>query len=151
MEHLETVQVEDSAESRPFRLPVQWVNRPNLDFRGFCGTITSGTIRPGDEVVVTSAGKVSRVARIVTMTGDLEEAVAGQAVTLTLTDEIDISRGDLLAAPDKRPPHGDQLEAKLVWLHEQPLTAGRSYLLKTSSGTAPAQVKAAIARARSAL
>ena len=141
MEHLETVQVEDSAACRPFRLPVQWVNRPNLDFRGFCGTITSGTIHTGDELVVTSSGKTSRVARIVTMTGDLEEAVAGQAVTLTLTDEIDISRGDLLAAPDKRPQHSDQLEAKLVWLHEQALTTGRSYLLKTSSGSAPAQVR----------
>ncbi len=141
MEHLESVQVEDSAASQPFRLPVQWVNRPNLDFRGFCGTITSGTIHTGDELVVTSSGKTSRVARIVTMNGDLEEAVAGQAVTLTLTDEIDISRGDLLAAQDKRPQHSDQLEAKLVWLHEQALTTGRSYLLKTSSGSAPAQVR----------
>ncbi|MGE4545451.1 MAG: sulfate adenylyltransferase subunit CysN [Pedobacter sp.] len=141
MEHLETVQVEDAAASRPFRLPVQWVNRPNLDFRGFCGTVTSGTIRPGDEVVVTSSGKTSRVARIVTMNGDLEEAVAGQAITLTLADEIDISRGDLLAAPDKCPQHSDQFEARLVWLHEQALTTGRSYLLKTSSGSAPAQVR----------
>jgi bifunctional enzyme CysN/CysC len=141
MQHLETVQVEDSAASQPFRLPVQWVNRPNLDFRGFCGTITSGTIRPGDEVVVTSSGKTSRVDRIVTMDGDLDKAVAGQAVTLTLADEIDISRGDLLAVPDKRPQHSDQFEAKLVWLHEQALTTGRSYLLKTSSGSAPAQVR----------
>jgi bifunctional enzyme CysN/CysC len=141
MEHLETVQVEDAASSRPFRLPVQWVNRPNLDFRGFCGTITSGTIRVGDEVVVTASGQTSRVARIVTMKGDLDEAVAGQAVTLTLTDEIDISRGDLLATPDNRPQHSDQLEAKLVWMHEQPLATGRNYLLKTTSGSAPAQVR----------
>ena len=81
-------------------LPVQWVNRPNLDFRGFCGTIAAGTIRPGDELQVASSGRISQVARIVTMNGDLAEAVAGQAVTLTLTDEIDISRGDMLTATD---------------------------------------------------
>ena len=141
LEHLETVQVEDSAASRPFRLPVQWVNRPDLDFRGFCGTIVSGTIRPGDAIVVSSSGQTSRVARIVTMGGDLPQAVAGQAVTLTLTDEIDISRGDLLAAPEQRPAQSDQLEAHLAWLHEQPLAPGRSYLLKTAAGSAPAQVR----------
>jgi bifunctional enzyme CysN/CysC len=141
LEHLETVQIEDSAVNRPFRLPVQWVNRPDLDFRGFCGTIVSGSIRPGDAVVVSSSGQTSRVARIVTMGGDLAQAVAGQAVTLTLTDEIDISRGDLLAAPGQRPAQSDQLEAHLAWLHEQPLTPGRSYLLKTAAGSAPAQVR----------
>jgi bifunctional enzyme CysN/CysC len=141
LEHLETVQIEDSAANRPFRLPVQWVNRPDLDFRGFCGTIVSGTIRPGDAVVVSSSGQTSRVARIVTMGGDLLQAVAGQAVTLTLTDEIDISRGDLLAAPEQRPAQSDQLEAHLAWLHEQPLVPGRSYLLKTTAGSAPAQVR----------
>jgi len=141
LEHLETVPVEDSAVNRPFRLPVQWVNRPDLDFRGFCGTIVSGTIRPGDAVVVSSSGQISRVARIVTLGGDLPQAVAGQAVTLTLTDEIDISRGDLLAAPEQRPAQSDQLEAHLAWLHEQPLAPGRSYLLKTAAGSAPAQVR----------
>ncbi|MCD4688964.1 MAG: sulfate adenylyltransferase subunit CysN [Desulfuromonadaceae bacterium] len=141
LEHLETVQVEDSAANRPFRLPVQWVNRPDLDFRGFCGTIVSGTIRPGDAIVVSSSGQTSRVARIVTMGGDLLQAVAGQAVTLTLADEIDISRGDLLAAPEQRPAQSDQLEAHLAWLHEQPLAPGRSYLLKTAAGSAPAQVR----------
>lgn len=141
LEHLETVQVEDSAVNRPFRLPVQWVNRPDLDFRGFCGTIVSGTIRPGDPVVVSSSGQTSRVARIVTLGGDLPQAVAGQAVTLTLTDEIDISRGDLLAAPEERPAQSDQLEAHLAWLHEQPLTPGRGYLLKTVAGSAPVQVR----------
>ena len=94
MEYLETVQVADSRRRKPFRLRVQWVNRPNLDFRGFCGTIASGKVRPGDEIVVTSSGQKSRVARIVTMDGELDEATAGQAVTLTLTDEIDISRGE---------------------------------------------------------
>ena len=141
LEHLETVQIEDSASSRPFRLPVQWVNRPDLDFRGFCGTIVSGSIRPGDPVVVSSSGQTSHVARIVTMDGDLPQAVAGQAVTLTLTDEIDISRGDLLAGPEQRPAQSDQLEAHLAWLHEQTLTPGRSYLLKTAAGSAPAQVR----------
>jgi sulfate adenylyltransferase large subunit len=141
LEHLETVQIEDSAASRPFRLPVQWVNRPDLDFRGFCGTIVSGTIRPGDPIVVSRSGQTSRVARIVTMGGDLTQAVAGQAVTLTLTNEIDISRGDLLSTPEQRPAQSDQLEAHLVWLHEEPLASGRSYLLKTTAGSAPAQVR----------
>jgi bifunctional enzyme CysN/CysC len=142
MAYLETVKVEEAAVALPFRMPVQWVNRPNLDFRGFCGTIASGSIRPGDEVVVTSSGKTSRVASIVTMNGDLEEAVAGQAVTLTLTDEIDISRGDLLVTPDEPADVSDHLEAKLVWLHEHPLSSGRSYLLKTAAGSAPVQVRA---------
>jgi bifunctional enzyme CysN/CysC len=140
MEHLESVQVSEEACGKPFRLPVQWVNRPNLDFRGFCGTIASGSIRPGDEVVVAASGKKSAVARIVTMDGDLPEAVAGQAVTLTLEDEIDISRGDLLAAPRVLPEHADQFEAKVVWLHEEALLPGRSYLLKTGSASVPAQV-----------
>jgi len=141
MEYLEGVPIEDAAAEGPFRLPVQWVNRPHADFRGFSGTITSGTVRPGDPVAVSSSGRTSRVARIVTMDGDLSEAVAGQAVTLTLTDEIDISRGDLLASPGGLPEQGDQLEAHLVWFHEQPLAAGGSYLLKTAAGSAPAQVR----------
>jgi bifunctional enzyme CysN/CysC len=140
MEYLETVQVADAAVQKPFRMRVQWVNRPNLDFRGFCGTIASGMVRPGDEVVVCSSGQTSRIAHIVTMDGDLPRAVAGQAVTLTLTDEIDISRGDTLADPQERPYHADRLEAKVVWLHEEPLLPGRSYLLKAGSSTAPAQV-----------
>jgi bifunctional enzyme CysN/CysC len=140
MAYLETVQIADETLAKPFRLPVQWVNRPDLDFRGFAGTIASGRVRPGDAVVVATSGKSSSVARIVTMDGDLEEAVAGQAVTLTLTDEIDISRGDLLSPPDSRPEHADQFEAKVVWLHEDPLLPGRSYLLKIGSATVPAQV-----------
>jgi bifunctional enzyme CysN/CysC len=140
LEYLETVKVIDDAASRPFRMAVQWVNRPNLDFRGFSGTIASGTLRPGDEVVVPSSGQKSTVARIVTMDGDLEEAVAGQAVTLTLNDEIDISRGDLLAEPLARPTHADQLRAHVVWMHEEPLLPGRGYLLKIGATTVPAQV-----------
>ncbi len=140
MEHLETVQIADDADQRPFRMWVQWVNRPNLDFRGFCGTIASGTIHPGDNVVVASSGKTSTVSRIVTMDGDLSEAVAGQAVTLTLNDEIDISRGDLLAPLEARPHVADQFQAHLVWLHEEALLPGRSYLLKTGATSVPAQV-----------
>jgi bifunctional enzyme CysN/CysC len=140
MAYLETVRVDNLAVTRPFRMPVQWVNRPDLNFRGFCGTIASGKISPGDRITVTSSGQQSQVARIVTMDADLEEAVAGQAVTLTLTDEIDISRGDLLSDPLDRPAHADQLEAHLVWMHDDVLLPGRSYLLKTGAATVPAQV-----------
>ena len=140
MNYLETVQVDDQSLGQPFRLPVQWVNRPNLDFRGFAGTIASGSLRPGDDVVVASSGATSKVSRIVTMDGDLDLAVAGQAVTLTLEDEIDISRGDVLSLAQNRPLHADRFEAELVWLHEEPLLPGRSYLLKTSAATVPAQV-----------
>lgn len=140
MQYLETVPVDSLASTRPFRMPVQWVNRPNLDFRGFAGTITSGSVTPGDEVVVPSSGQKSTVARIVTMDGDLDRAEAGQAVTLTLADEIDISRGDILCAPAARPHHADQFQARLVWMHEDPLLPGRSYLLKTGATVVPAQV-----------
>ncbi len=141
LEHLERVEVADKADEKPFRMRVQWVNRPNLDFRGFCGTIASGRIRPGDEIVVTASGKTSRVAEIITMDGNLPEAFAGQAVTLTLEDEIDISRGDLLSATDARPKHGDRYAVKLVWLHERALQPGNTYLLKAGATTAPAKVE----------
>jgi len=140
MEYLETVNVADEAIQRPFRMPVQWVNRPDLDFRGFAGTIASGVVRPGDGVVVPGSGQTSRVKRIVTMDGDLDQAAAGQAVTLTLEDEIDISRGDLLAVDDQRPDHADQFEAHLVWMNEDAMLPGRSYLLKSGSSLVPAQV-----------
>jgi len=140
MSYLETVRVEDDARDLPFRLPVQWVNRPHLDFRGFCGTIAAGTIRPGDEVRVASSGRTSRVARIVTMSGDLQEAVAGQAVTLTLTDEIDISRGDVLAATDAQPRLSRHPEAHLVWMHDEPLQPGQVYLVKTATSVTPGRV-----------
>jgi len=137
---LETVQVEEDRAGQPFRLPVQWVNRPNLDFRGFCGTIASGCIRPGDELRVASSGLMSRVSRIVTMNGDLMEAVAGQAVTLTLEDEIDISRGDMLTTADAPPLHTRHPEAHLVWFHDEPLQPGQLYLVKTSTGVIPGRV-----------
>jgi len=142
LHYLETVKVTDDAAVKPFRMRIQLVNRPNLDFRGFCGTIASGTIHPGDEVVVPSSGQTSRISRIVTMEGDLQEAQSGQAVTLCLEDEIDISRGDMLAAKGhtSSPLFADQFQAKLVWLHEEPLLPGRSYLIKAGSATAPAQI-----------
>ncbi len=146
MQYLETVEIDDATDHKPFRMRVQWVNRPNLDFRGFCGTVAAGSIRPGDDVVVTSSGQKSRIARIVTMDGDLPEAFAGQAVTLTLQDEIDISRGDLLARPDELPANSDRFESKLVWLHEERLSPGRSYLLKSGSTTVQARVTAINAR-----
>ncbi len=140
MNYLETVRIEGEDRDKPFRLPVQWVNRPHLDFRGFCGTIASGVVRPGDEVRVASSGRTSRVARIVTMNGDLPEAVAGQAVTLTLTDEIDISRGDMLSATELGPLHTRQVKAHLVWLHDEPLQPGQGYLVKTATAVTPGRV-----------
>jgi sulfate adenylyltransferase subunit 1 len=140
LHYLETVQVEDDSRRQPLRLPVQLVNRPHLDFRGFCGTIAAGTLRPGDEVRVASSGRPSRVARIVTMKGDLAEATAGQAVTITLADEIDISRGDMLTAPDVPPLHARHLKAHLVWFQDEPLQPGRSYLIKTATALTPGRV-----------
>ena len=140
MEFLETVEIATAAADLPFRLPVQWVNRPNLDFRGFAGTITAGTIRPGDEVVVPASGQRSRVKRIVTFDGDLPEAAAGQAVTLTLEDEIDISRGDLLVEATARPACADQFAAHLVWMQDEPLLLNRDYLLKIGATTVPVQI-----------
>ena len=140
--YLENVELGDRGTTRPFRMRVQWVNRPNLDFRGFCGTIASGQCRPGDCVVVPSSGLQSKISRIVTMDGDLDIASAGQSVTLTLEDEIDISRGDMLTVPEQRPEFADQFEAKIVWLHEDALLPGRSYLLKAGSAVTPAQISA---------
>jgi bifunctional enzyme CysN/CysC len=127
---LENLPVDDDLRADPFRMPVQWVNRPNLDFRGFSGLIAGGTVRPGDPVRVLPSGKTSRVARIVTADGDLAQAVAGQSVTLTLADEIDVSRGDVLAAGDAAPEAADQFEATLVWMDDDAMLPGRPYLLK---------------------
>jgi len=142
LNYLETVTIHQDATTKPFRMPVQWVNRPHLDFRGFSGTIVSGTVRPGDPVVVPSSGKTSTVERIVTFDGDVDYAVAGQAVTLTLQDEIDVSRGELLSDPRTRPVTADQFEAKLIWMHEEPLLPGRHYVIKMGFQTRAAQVSA---------
>jgi bifunctional enzyme CysN/CysC len=138
--HLETVDVDTALAGRPFRLPVQWVNRPNLDFRGFSGTVAGGSIRPGDKIAVAKSGRASTVTRIVTMDGDLTEAVAGDAVTLTLADEVDVSRGDVLAAPEARPDVSDQFAAHLLWMADEELLPGRQYLLKMGAATVPASV-----------
>ncbi|MDN2566082.1 sulfate adenylyltransferase subunit CysN [Aquibium sp. A9E412] len=131
LSHLETVEVERDAAARPLRFPVQYVSRPNLDFRGFAGTVAAGRVAAGDEVVVAKSGKRSRVARIVTQDGDLEEAVEGQAVTLVLEDEIEVSRGNMLVAPDARPHVADQFAANVVWFDEHAMIPGRSYILRT--------------------
>ena len=140
LEHLESVDVDERAEAGPFRMAVQWVNRPDLDFRGFSGTVASGRVRPGEQIVVAKSGKIGTVARIVTYDGDLDEARAGDAVTIVLAEEIDISRGDLLAAVDARPEVADRFAAHLVWMAEEPLLPGRSYLLKCGTRTVPASV-----------
>jgi bifunctional enzyme CysN/CysC len=138
--HLETVDVDTALADTPFRLPVQWVNRPDLDFRGFSGTIAGGRIKPGDTVTVAKSGKSSTVTRIVTMDGDKPEAVAGDAITLTLADEVDISRGDVLAAPGARPNVSDQFAAHLLWMADEELLPGRQYLLKLGTASVPATV-----------
>ena len=136
MEHLETVEIDNDVVQRaPFRMPVQWVNRPNLDFRGFSGRIVGGVVKPGDRVRVLPSGRESVVARIVTHDGDLMQAVAGQSLTLTLKDEIDISRGDVLAAADALPAVADQFEANLVWMSDEPMLPGRPYLMKIGAKT----------------
>jgi bifunctional enzyme CysN/CysC len=141
IEHLETVEIEAAAaQANSFRMPVQWVNRPNLDFRGFAGLIASGEIAPGKEVRVVSSGKTSKVKSIVTLGGDPELAVAGQSVTLTLEDEIDCSRGDVIAAADDPPQSADQFEATIVWMSEEALIPGRGYWLKLATQTVTATI-----------
>ncbi len=140
LEYLETVDVDSATLDAPFRLPVQWVNRPNLDFRGFSGTIASGTIETGDEVIVIPSGKRSKVKEIVTFDGHREIAREDMAVTLTLTDEIDISRGDIICKTDAPAEQADQFQAHLIWMSEQRLFPGRQYLLKTANKTVPVTV-----------
>jgi bifunctional enzyme CysN/CysC len=140
LEHLETVAVDARLAGRPLRLPVQWVNRPTAEFRGFAGLIASGSLRPGDRLRVLPSGRESRVARIVTAAGDLEAASAGQSVTVTLDAEVDVSRGDVLAAADDPPQVADQFEATIVWLQEEPMLQGRTYLMKSGTRTVSATV-----------
>lgn len=141
MEYLETVEIDDQRLAREaFRLPVQWVNRPQQDFRGFTGLIVSGTVRPGDVVRALPSGKTSRVQRLVTLDGDLPAAVAGQSVTLTLEDEIDISRGDVLAAAAAPPEVADQFEVTLIGMAEEPLLPSRQYWLKIGTRTVVATI-----------
>jgi bifunctional enzyme CysN/CysC len=137
--HLDTVPLgAGDAGQQPFRMSVQWVCRPNQEFRGFAGQVSSGSVRPGDELVALPSGRKSRVARIVTADGDLPEAVAGQAVTLTLADEIDASRGELLAAAGNPPAVADLFDATVIWMAEDPMLTGRPYLLKCGTATVQA-------------
>src|SRR5688500_17227364 len=140
MGYLETVEVEGDVQAKPFRLLVQWVNRPNPEFRGYSGRIVGGSVRPGDRLRVLPSGKESTVSRIVAHDGDLEAAVAGQSVTVTLADEVDISRGDMLAAADSPPELADQFEAKVIWMSEEPMLPGRPYLLKIGARTVGATI-----------
>ncbi|MCH7627527.1 MAG: sulfate adenylyltransferase subunit CysN [Proteobacteria bacterium] len=143
IQHLETVELDSTIDqAKPFRMAVQWVNRPNLDFRGFSGLIASGAVRPGDGVRVLPSGKTSTVTRVVTLDGDLDEAVAGQSITLCLADEIDCSRGDVLAAADAPPQAADQFETTLVWMADEALLPGRAYWLKLGTQTVSATVQA---------
>ena len=142
LQHLEGIDADADVADKPFRFPVQWVNRPNLDFRGFSGTIATGSVKPGDKVVVAASGRQSTVARIVTYDGDLKEAKAGDAVTLTLEDEIDIARGDIIVEPTARPEVADQFAAHLLWMAEEPLLPGRNYLMRIGTQYAPAKVTA---------
>ncbi|WP_114954844.1 sulfate adenylyltransferase subunit CysN [Sphingosinicella terrae] len=143
LEHLETVEIDaDHARRAGFRMPVQWVNRPNLDFRGFSGLVASGRIAAGHKVRVLPSGAASKVTRIVTLDGDLDEADAGQSITVTLADEIDCSRGSVLVAADDPPQVADQFEATLVWMSDEEMLAGRSYLLKLATQTVNARVQA---------
>jgi len=142
VEHLETVEVDTATDqAKPFRMPVQWVNRPNLDFRGFSGLIAGGTVKPGDPVRLLPSGKTSTVSRIVTLDGDVELAVAGQSVTICLADEIDCSRGDVIATADQPPQAADQFEATIVWMDDDAMLVGRSYWLKLGTQTVSVTVQ----------
>ncbi|MEH6789176.1 sulfate adenylyltransferase subunit CysN [Parasphingorhabdus sp.] len=140
--HLENIEIAaTAAQDRPFRMPVQWVNRPNLDFRGFSGLVAGGSVKPGDPVRIVPSGKNSRVKDIVTLDGKLDEAVAGQSVTITLEDEVDCSRGDVIAAAGAPPEVSDQFEATIVWMSEEALKPGRGYWLKLATQTVSASVQ----------
>jgi bifunctional enzyme CysN/CysC len=140
LEHLETVDADSDLKSAPFRFPVQWVNRPNLDFRGFSGAVASGSVTVGDEIAVAASGAKAKIARIVTADGDLDAAKAGEAVTLTLDREIDIARGDVLAHSGARPEVSGQFAAEILWMSPDAMHPGRSYLLKAGGQTTPVSV-----------
>src|SRR5579871_3873025 len=140
LEQLESLDVEQGLDDKPFRFPVQWVNRPNLDFRGFSGTLASGKVHPGDRVVVASSGKESTVTRIVTADGDLPEARSGDAVTLTFADEVDVARGDVIALSESRPDVVDQFAAHVLWMAEDEMLPGRSYLMRVGTKFVPARI-----------
>jgi bifunctional enzyme CysN/CysC len=133
--HLETVEIDGALQGEPFRMPVQWVNRPELDFRGFCGQVVRGAVHPGDPVRVLPSRQRTSIASVIVNGGDVGEAVAGESVTLTLTGEVDVSRGDVLASDADPPDVADQFEAHIVWMSEHPMLPGRPYLLKAGTST----------------
>jgi len=135
LEFLENVEIAASSTNAPLRMPVQWVNRPNLDFRGFSGRILGGSVKPGDAIRVLPSGKTSTVARIVSLDGDKAQGVSGESITLTLADEIDISRGDVISSAHDPARLADQFEATIAWLDETPMLPGRAYLVKTGAST----------------
>ncbi len=137
MAHLETVPVGDDLDTKPFRMPVQWVNRPDQNFRGFSGTIASGTVRPGDPVKVMPSARTSIVDRVVTHDGDLAVGVAGQSLTVTLKDEIDVSRGDVLCIANDPAETSDQFEVEVLWMGDEPMLPGRPYVIKASTSQVP--------------
>jgi bifunctional enzyme CysN/CysC len=141
MAHLETVPIHQEDESKPFFLPVQWVNRPHQNFRGFSGTIASGTVKPGEAIRALPSGKTSKVERIVTFDGDLESGRANQAVTLTLTDEIDISRGDVIAAARTPAEVSDHFEVEVLWMDQEQMLPGRPYIIKAGTRTVPGTIE----------
>ena len=138
--YLETIEVATDRTAKPMRFPVQWVNRPNLDFRGFSGTVASGIVRTGDDILVAASRKPAKITRIVTMDGDIQTAIAGQAVTLVLDREIDVSRGDVLTHPGETPEFSNQFQARMIWMNDEPAFPGRSYLLKIGSQLVPATI-----------
>jgi len=142
MHHLETVEVGDARMTAPFRMPIQWVNRPNLDFRGFSGQVAAGSIKPGDRIKTLPSGKESTIEKIVTYTGDLEQAVPGQSVTLTLKDEIDSSRGDVIVSADNPAEVSDQFQSRILWMSDNAMLPGRRYLMKIGAKTVTATVNA---------
>jgi bifunctional enzyme CysN/CysC len=129
IDYLETIDI-DAETAAPFRFPVQWVNRPNLDFRGYAGTVVSGTVNVGDQVVIAGSGQISRIKELVTYDGPLPSAHSGDAITITLTDDVDVTRGDVLVDPASRPEVSDQFAAHVIWMSDEPLVAGRSYLAR---------------------
>jgi bifunctional enzyme CysN/CysC len=142
LEHLDTVELDATADARKaLRMPVQWVNRPNQNFRGFSGQIASGMVASGAGVRILPSGRVTRIARVVTMDGDLEQAAAGRSVTVTLADEVDCSRGDVIAAAGDPPQVADQFEATIVWMADEEMLAGRGYWMKVGTQTVTATVQ----------
>jgi len=140
LDYIERIDVGSDLVDLPFRFPVQWVNRPHQDFRGFAGTVASGSIVAGDDIVVAASGLTSRVARIVTYDGDIARAEAGDAVTLTLVDDVDVGRGDMLSRPEQRPEVADQFTAHIIWMDREALVPGRSYILRLGTQSVAASI-----------